>query len=102
MDSMKVIVRREYDPYRKDYGYLAAFPEASTNPGNILCLPFHFLRDGSAIFECHTEASFSYYYKTKIVHAVTDEAKRCKAAIEQYYNSQGGDPVRLKLAEKII
>lgn len=99
---MKVIIRREYDPYRKEWGYLAAFPEASANPGRILCLPFHFLEDGTTIFQPHDEVDFGSYYKTKIVHAKTDEAEKCRAAIALYYSRSSDDPIRLRVVEKIM
>lgn len=102
MEKMKVIIRREYDHYRKAWGYLAAFPEASANPGRILALPFHFLEDRSIIFEPHDEISLNYWYRKKLVHAKTDEAEECRAAIFRYYNSFPGEEVELKVVEKIM
>ena len=101
MEKMKVIFRREYDKYRKAWGYLAAFPEASANPGTILCLPFHFLEDGTTIFEPHTEVDYGYYYKTKLVHAKTDEAEKCRAANAVYYISLPDEGIELQVVEKI-
>lgn len=102
MNKEKVIIRREYDPFREEWGYLAAFPESPSNPGKILCLPFFFLEDGTAIFDAHCEVDFEYYYKTKIVHAKTDEAKKCCEVITRYYNRYSREPINLRLAEKII
>jgi hypothetical protein len=102
METLKVIIRREYNPYTKVWGYLAAFPEQSACPGRISCLPFSFATDGSPIFESHCEADLSCYYKRKIVHAKTEEAERCRAAIERYYNSFGEEPGKLRVVEKIM
>lgn len=104
MEELKVIIRREYDPYMKMWKYLAAFPEDRDRLGNIMCLPFYFSRDGkNTIFECHDYVCMGYYYKTKIVHAKTDEAEKCRAAIEHYYNHDPyDDPVHLRLVEKIM
>lgn len=102
MENMKVIIRREYDAYRKEWGYLAAFPESSSNPGTIFCLPFYIDENGKAIFEPHTEVHLSYYYKTKLVHANTDEAEKCKIVIEDYYNSMSEESIALQVVEKII
>jgi len=101
MEKMKVIIRREYNPYWKEWGYLAAFPEASAYPGRILCLPFRFLDDGTAIFEAHDEVNMDYYYAKKLVHAKTDEAEKCRVAISAYYNSMPGENISLQVVEKI-
>lgn len=97
---LKVIIRKEYNKYTKKWGYLAAFPEIPANPGRILCLPFHIAENGKAVFEPHDEADLSYYYRKKLVHANTEEAEKCCAAIDEYYND-GSEEVRIKLIEKI-
>ena len=101
MDKLKVIFRKEKNPYVTGDSYLAAFPDLSASTGNILCLPFTIRPDGFATFFCHDEASLSYYYTTKIVHVNTLEAQACKQIVEKYYNSMPGDPVELVLSERI-
>ena len=101
MEKMKVIIRREYNPYRKEWGYLAAFPEASAYPGRILCLPFYFQNNHTAIFEAHEDVDMSYFYRKKLVHAKTDEAEECRVAISAYYNSMPGEIISLQVVEKI-
>lgn len=102
MENMKAIIRREYDPYRKEWGYIAVFPEESANHGKILALPFYFRNDGTAVFEAHGEIDLGYYYKTKIVHAKSYEAEKCRLAVESYYNSIPGECVHLRIVEKIL
>ena len=101
MEKMKVIFRREYDKYRKAWGYLAAFPEASANPGTILCLPFYFADSGRAIFAPHTEVNLNYYYNRKLVHAKTGEAEKCRDVVAQYYISLPDEGIELQVVEKI-
>lgn len=101
MENMKVIIRREYDPFWKEWGYIAAFPEVSANPGRISCLPFRLNADDSATFYAHEEVDLDYYYHRKIVHAKTEEAEKCRAVIERYYNSMPGEKIHLRLVEKI-
>ena len=92
MSKEKVIFRTEKNPYDRDREYyIAAFPEESANPGCIAILPFTFRLDGNtmrAVFEPLTEASYVYYYGTKLVHKNTDKARACLAAVEKYYETK--------------
>ncbi len=35
----RVVFRKEYDPYREDYSFLAIFPDDETRPGFLACVP---------------------------------------------------------------
>lgn len=83
----RVIFRREYNPYTKEWGFLAAFPDDECNMGMIACTPFGFNRDGRPYFEPYTEVSLSYYYGKKIVHRRDQTIGRLRKAIEDYYKT---------------
>lgn len=100
----KMIVRREYDPYRKEWGFLAVYPKDPACPGRLAALPLYFTKDGGAIFEPHCEIDYGYYYgKTKLVKAKSEDAIRVREAVERYYNSNpNNEPCHFRLMEKIM
>lgn len=92
----KLILRREYDPFMKMWKYLAVFPEERANIGRICCVAFYFNCYNQVVFEPFCEADLGYYYKkTKRIKAKSDEAEKCKTALEKYYNTT------FRLMEKI-
>lgn len=91
----RVIFRREYDPYMKEWGYLAAFPDDDAGRGRIACSPFK-LREDGAVFEPYTEVSFSYYYGKKIVHRKDPMMGKLRKAVEDYYGT------KFRVCEKVM
>lgn len=83
----RVIFKREYNPYTKEWGFLAAFPDDECNRGTIAATPFGFNRDGKPFFEPYTEIALSYYYGRKIVHRKDPMIGRLREAIEKYYGT---------------
>lgn len=97
----KVIFRREYDQYRKEWSYLAIFPEDPANPGRYAGIPFHFIKEWNgkltAIFEASCEVSWDYYYKcTKIIHKNDPVIPDLLSAISRFYNTA------FRVCEKIM
>lgn len=90
----RVIFRREYDPYTKEWGFLAAFPDDDAGHGLIAAVPFK-IREGKPVFENYGEIALPYYYKKKLVRRNTPDANLCRAAVEGYYNT------RFRVCEKI-
>ena len=83
----RVIFRREYDPYMKEWGFLAVFPDDDCNMGMIAATPFGFNRDGKAFFEPYTEISLPYYYGKRVVHRKDPMIGKLRKAIEGYYGT---------------
>jgi len=93
----KLVLRTEYDPYMAMEKYIAIFPGDSARPGYLAFVSFYFDRENRAIFEPYGELSFEYYYNsTKQVRKNTEDARRCCAALENYYNTT------FKLYEKVF
>ena len=90
----RVIFREEYDPYRKDWGYLAIFPDDDANPGRVACIPFY-EGVGGWRFEPYTEADLGYILRKKIIHKNDPRIPELVAAIEQQYGTT------LKVVEKM-
>lgn len=91
----RVIFRREYDPYMKEWGFLAAFPDDDCNMGMISGISFRFDQNGKAVFEPYTDYALPYYYGKKLVRRNTPDAARCRAAVEGFYNT------KFRVCEKI-
>lgn len=83
----RVIFRREYNPYTKEWGFLAAFPDDECNRGMISGISFKFGADGKPVFEPYTDYALPYYYGRKLVRRNTPDAARCRAAVEGLYNT---------------
>ena len=63
-----VIFRREYNPYTKEWDYLAVLPNYPANPGRLYIISFY-ERGGRFTFESTDEADYWYLMdKTKIIH----------------------------------
>lgn len=99
-EKIRVIFRREYDKYAKKWGYLAIYPDDEANRGRLNCLPFK-LCENYNIFESHDEVDILYLLKRKLVHKNTEEAKRCKEAVERYYASNGAGEFELVVCERV-
>ena len=83
----RVVFRKEHWPRWNDTVYLAVFPDDPANPGRFGYVSMRFDHD-TAVFEPYGEMVFDYYYNhTKPVHVNTEEARRCLAAIEAYYQT---------------
>ena len=101
MEKEKVIFRREYNPYRKEWSFLAVFPDETDWRGLISCVPFYFIDewDGTqtTIFECSCDMDRPYYYnKTRIIHKKDAVVDKLLSAIEKRYNQQ------FRVVEKIM
>lgn len=91
----KIIIRREYNPFSKQWGYLIGFPEEKANRGRILCQHISYIKD-SWIFECCSEADLNYFRNRKLVHKDTEDAEAIRKALEQQYNEE------FEVVEKIM
>lgn len=92
MNTEKVIFRREYDRYRKEWTFLAVFPGTGANPGCYAAVPFRFVKELcgklTAIFEPFCEVSHGYYYKnTRIVHKTDPAVPELLEAISRYFGA---------------
>lgn len=56
MEKVKVIFRKEKNPYTKEYEVIAFMPELKANYGRIVCY---------ATMGQHSEADLEYYHNTK-------------------------------------
>lgn len=56
MEKIKVIFRKEKNPYTNEYNITAFFPELTATYGNVVCY---------AHIGQHGESSLEYYYETK-------------------------------------
>ena len=97
----KVIFRREYDQYRKEWSYLAVFPEEIDWRGYITALPFRFVEEWNgtktAIFEAFCDVSRGFYYQnTKIVHKTDPIVPDLLSAITRYCSAA------FRVCEKIM
>ena len=92
MEKEKVIFRREYNPYTKEHGFLAVFPETVDRLRRVTVLPFCFRKDFTGkeypVFECHNDADIDYLYKRKIVHKNDKIIPVLLSAIEKFYGQQ--------------
>lgn len=89
MDKEKVIFRREYDPYRKEWTFLAVFPEEEANRGRIAAVPFWFDGHNIAWFEPFCEVDRMYYLnRTRIIHKKEAIVEKLLSAIENRYDQQ--------------
>lgn len=73
----RVIFRKEYDPYKKEWGFLACFPDDESRNGYIQALPFYPYQHGGWERQCYSELSLEYYYSKKIIHKGTEMAQEC-------------------------
>lgn len=64
----KVIFRREYNKYTKEWGYLAIFPDDPANPGRYSAVPFKEDGYGKWSFEPVCEIDYNYMLSQKIIH----------------------------------
>lgn len=83
----RVIFRREYDPYMKEWGFLAAFPDDDAGRGLIAAVPFK-IKEGKAVFENYGEIALPYYYSKKIVHRKDPMMGKLRKAVEDYYGTK--------------
>ena len=88
MEKEKVIFRREYNPYMKQWQYLACFPEEQANPGRIAAVSFYFDGHNKAHFEPFCEIDRLYYLKTRIIHKKDTVISEVLSAIENYYDQK--------------
>ena len=84
----RVILRREKNPYTKQMGYLAIFPDDEANPGCVGAISFYFNLFDEPIFEPYCEISLGYMYKKKIIHKNEDDVNRCLNALNNMYDTE--------------
>lgn len=96
MDKERIIIRREYDPYRKAWGYLVGFPEQKANRGRICVTSCYFNRFGQIVLESMSEADKFYFTKRKLVHKNTTDADAVRESLEKYYGEE------FEVVEKIV
>ena len=84
----RVILRREYNPFNKRWGYLAIFPDDEANPGCVGAIPFYFNSFDEPIFEPYCEISLGYMYNKKIVHKNENDVNRCLNALNNMYDTE--------------
>lgn len=87
MEKEKVIFREEYNPYLKQIGYLAIFPEIEASLGRVFALPFYYI-NGEPRFEPHTEIDYGYMLRKKIVHKKDVRVPRLLRDIEKYEETE--------------
>lgn len=83
----RVIFREEYDPYKKQWGYLAIFPDDEANPGRVGCVGFSQGYD-EWVFEPYGEADIRYVLSKKIIHKNDPRIPDLLDALESYYDTQ--------------
>ena len=83
-----VIFRKEYDPYRKDWGYLAIFPEDEANFGRMACVSFHKDLYDRWSFEPFTEVDTFYLLRQKIVHKNDPIVPELVSALKGMYGGE--------------
>lgn len=79
----KIIIRREYNPYTKQWGYLVGFPEEKANFGKIGCFACHFNTYNKLVLEPYCEVDTFYFLKKKIVHKNTEDAQIVCSELEK-------------------
>ena len=94
----RVIFRKEFDPYRKEWGYLAAFPDDPANLGRIEGVSFHFDGNDTAWFEPFGEMSLDYFYHRPIIHKTDQIIPKLIEALNIHYGYEDGE---LKVVERI-
>lgn len=88
----RVIIRREFDPYMRVWGYLAFYPDSKANPGCIQCQRVYKVSsdcNGNDFRNwrvgCLDEVSLDYFYKRKIVKARSSYANKVIAILKRKY-----------------
>lgn len=91
--DLQVIFRKEYDPYMEIWKWLAVFPTETDWRGNMQCISFYDVQDGT-MFDNHSECCPEYYHKTKTIKdkKILEELK---SKLERYYNSLPGEEINL-------
>lgn len=106
MEKERVIFRREYDPYKKEWGYIAGFPDDPANLGRIGTLSFKVYEEyprgigvfGRYMFDCYGEASLDYFLSKKIIHKNDPIVPELLKALEEYTDGKE----EFKVCEKIM
>lgn len=75
MEKVKIIFRKEKNPYTKEYEVIAFFPELKANYGRMVCY---------ATMGQHSEADLEYYHNTK--KATEEEYKPLLNELKMVYN----------------
>lgn len=94
----RVIFRKEFDPYRKEWGYLAAFPDDPANLGRIEGVSFYFDSNDTAWFYPFGEMSLDYFYHRPIIHKTDQIIPKLIEALNIHYGYEDGE---LKVVERI-
>lgn len=78
---MKVIYKKEYNPYTKQWNILAIFPELEANYGRLQC----FCRE-----EGWNECTYDYYWKCKSTKAEE------YAELHEYLQAEFDEPLEIR------
>lgn len=89
-ETEKVIIRREYDPFLKSWGFLVGYPEEEANPGRIAAQHIDLVNKsandfGRVRFEPVGEVDINYFLNKKIVHKNDPDVERVKKELEKHY-----------------
>ena len=96
MSKERIIIRREYDEYRRKWGYLVGFPEQKAIRGRICVVGCYFDSFGQFVNESMSEANKDYFLRRKLVHKDTADANTVKGWLEKIYNEE------FEVVEKIV
>ena len=95
METERVIFRHEYDPYKKQWGYLALFPDDEARPGYIEGVGFYKGLMNIWYFEPFSEISLDYMYSKQIIHKDHPIIPVLVDVIEERYQ------IKVKVIERI-
>ena len=85
----KVIIRREFDKYTGNWGYVCCFPEMKARRGYINFVEIYSY-DGGATWRvgCLDEMPLEYFYKRRLVKRGSKESTRVLAALKRKYDEE--------------
>ena len=91
MEKTKVLFRKEYNPYKKQWEVIAVFPEFDAHYGKMQCYTS----------EGWTHCSFDYYKDTK--KAKPEEYAEMYEYLKDIFevNTDGDEPLQLVIVQKI-
>lgn len=96
MEKERVIFRREWNPYWKQWNYLACFPDDEACYGRLCMVPIWFNND-IPWHGAYGEMSWEYYYETKPVRKKEKElVNKLVTALQLFY---GGE---YRVYEKVV
>ena len=91
LDQERVIFRKEWDPYMKEYHYLCIFPDCPANPGRYCCRAIWKDGYGHWTGDSMSECDYGYLRKCKIIHKGSDEAREALEGLNIVDPSESAD-----------